>query len=80
MYLDGMMMKEQTDATAPYLYYQNGSSFINSYSNSENFVGKMSDARVYVTALSSDDVADLYRVSASIDCHGNVMVSEVMES
>lgn len=80
MYLDGMMMKEQTDATAPYLYYQNGSSFINSYSNSENFVGKMSDARVYATALSSDDVADLYRVSASIDCYGNVMVSEVLES
>ena len=39
----------------------------------------MSDVRVYCTALSADDVKELYNTSASIDNKGNIYVREVIE-
>lgn len=44
------------------------------------FVGKISDARVYATALSESDVKSLYNVSASIDKTGVLFCGEVMEN
>lgn len=42
--------------------------------------GKLSDFRVYTTALSESDVLDLYQSSASLDSQGNLMLTgEVIE-
>lgn len=45
----------------------------------QNFAGYVSDYREYATALSSDDVRDLYSVAASISDNGTLMASEVSE-
>ena len=46
---------------------------------SNTFVGNMSDVRVYATALSADDIMELYHTSASIDNKGNLHTYEVVE-
>lgn len=42
--------------------------------------GKYSDFRVYVTALTADQVAELYHTSASIDNKGNLYARELVEN
>jgi hypothetical protein len=39
----------------------------------------MSDFRIYATALSAEDVAELYHTAASIDKQGNLFCGEVVE-
>lgn len=45
----------------------------------EKFTGNYSDARLYVTALTAEQVLDLYHTSASIDKEGNVYARELVE-
>lgn len=46
---------------------------------SRTFSGNMSDLRVYTTALSEDDIKDLYNVSGKIDNMGNLYAYELVE-
>lgn len=45
-----------------------------------NQFGNISDFRIYSTALSADDVKDLYETSASIDNHGVLHAYDVVEN
>lgn len=46
---------------------------------SDGFNGKLSDFRIYATALSDADILDLYNESAAIDRNGNYYSREVIE-
>lgn len=43
------------------------------------FTGGLSDLRIYATALSAEDIADLYKVSASVTNNGTLIASEISE-
>ena len=45
----------------------------------ERFAGQISDVRFYVTALSAEDILELYHTSASIDRNGNLFCGELVE-
>ena len=69
MYYDGVMVKESTiswgsAAIATDMRFATGVDFPGS---DETFIGNYSDVRMYCTALSAEDILDLYHTSANID-------------
>ena len=41
--------------------------------------GKLSDLRIYSTALSEDDIKELYKSKISVDKNGNVYIKNIIE-
>lgn len=76
-YIDGELVKTITKKAMP-----TGTYYIGAWrtSSSQNYKGKISDVRVYATALSADDIKELYNTSASIDNHHNVYAREFIET
>lgn len=53
------------------------------YTNNDSYFptnGKLSDIRVYATALSAEDIAELYHTSAMVDNNGNTYAYEYLEA
>lgn len=87
IYIDGQMTGE-TNASSPNLIHYNGSNVIwlgaeasgsATAFASNGMIGKMSDFRIYCTALSAEDILDLYHTSAKIDKTGKVHTFEFVE-
>jgi hypothetical protein len=92
---DGLVLKEYVDgvlntSTSAYTtktpaYYHASNSIIvgaeatGSGVTTPYFNGRISDVRIYATALSDADVLALYKNSAYIDSSGNVFASEYKE-
>ena len=88
VYLDGeLKFTNERYTTKTPMYYDAGYNFLflggESSSSAtipgDHFVGKLSDARVYATALSAEDVADLYNTSISLSNNGTLMGYEYVE-
>mgnify|MGYP002543074953 CR=1 FL=1 len=85
IYLDGKLYEKKTYTSYgihfnkySYLFLGGESSGINCIT--PYFNGKLSDFRIYFTALSDSDILELYQSSASVDNNGNLMLAgEVIE-
>ena len=88
-YIDGELKNTVSKySTKTPIYYNNNSGmFISGESagnitspNGSIFRGSISDVRIYVTALTSAAIQELYHTSATIDKSGNVYAREVVEA
>lgn len=88
IYIDGVLDNTATSYTTktPIFYNSSNGIFIGAEAGGNQttpagtyFNGRISDVRIYATALSADDIKELYQVSASIDNKGNILGYEFDE-
>lgn len=88
IYVDGELDSTSTNGSptvkATIMYRANVPIYIGCEANGANpsspyFNGKLSDIRIYATALSADDIKELYTTSVSIDDHHNIYARELVE-
>ena len=73
--VDTTMTQELTSMGRQYSYIGKSS-----YSENSYFDGNISDFRIYSTALSAEDIRQLYGTKARIDKNGNVYCNQFIES
>ena len=82
-YLDGNKYGDSVTWSSSYIdsvdYYSLGDSYTGTNWSGTSFTGSISDFRIYATALSSNDIKQLYQAKASIDNKGNIYTSEFIE-
>ena len=81
VYIDGDLIgSADFSSTATYVTCAYTNSYIGAYGSTyERFIGKVSDARIYMTALSANDIKELYNAPISITKSGSLMCSELVE-
>lgn len=81
VYVDGSQIgTSDASGTATYLTCANTAWHLAGYTaNSENFIGNLSDFRIYVTCLSANDVKRLYNTAASASKNGAMLGYEFKE-
>ena len=87
LYIDGVLDKTLSCYTTktPIYYHSSNSIIVGAEANAGNtaagsyFNGKLSDIRIYATALSAEDILTLYNTPAHIDNLGSVHCFEVNE-
>lgn len=84
-YLDGVLLQTaDRSGTGAYLTCSANASanwhLAGYLANSENFIGYLSDFRVYGTALSAEDIKNLYCAKMKVDPSGNVFCYGILEN
>lgn len=85
IYLDGKLYEKKTYTSYGIHFNKYSYLFLGGESSGVNciapyFNGKLSDFRIYATALDNQAIEELYKVGASLDSSGNLMLlGEVME-
>lgn len=75
-YVNGELIKTITAQSMPTGQYWLGAWASNT---GQNYYGKMSDFRIYITPLTGAQIKELYNTSMSIDNKGNIHAREVVE-
>lgn len=77
LYVNGVLANEGTSSTS----VPDNDYWIGSWNSSsaQNFEGRMSDFRIYATALSATQVAELYNTAVSVANNGTLMGYELVE-
>ena len=88
IYIDGQLEGTYTPYTTktPVFYNATNGIFIGAEAQADQitpypnyFTGKLSDVRIYGTALSQDDIIDLYNISASLKKDGTFHCHDIIE-
>lgn len=86
LYIDGELKTTTPMTTTAGIGYANNYLFIAAEASGDtttptnsNYVGNISDVRIYATALSPEQILELYHTSATIDNMGNVYARELVE-
>lgn len=81
-YIDGKVILNMTQNASGTLNGANGKFLLGHYGSNTSYHTKeayLSDARIYATALSAEDIKELYQTSALIDRNQNLYVRELVE-
>lgn len=85
IYINGILKNSANDTGIDWIEAQNSlvigkmAYYKNSTSSFHPFVGKISDVRIYATALTDNQIKELYNTSMQIDSSGNVFARELVE-
>lgn len=85
IYVNGILKNSANDTGIDWIEAQNSlvigkmAYYKNSTSSFHPFVGKISDVRIYATALTDNQIKELYNTSVQIDSSGNVFARELVE-
>lgn len=83
-YINGELHHTYTNTSYGIYFNMNARLFLGCEANTANpstpyFNGQQSDFRIYTTALTADQIKELYNTSMSVDSNGNVYARELVE-
>lgn len=78
LYLNGELIGTTSNSNN-FNWSSNASNKIAAYSTSYFLYGNLSDVRLYATALSAEDILELYHTAASVDNTGNLFAYQLNE-
>ena len=81
-YIDGSQIESAVTKSSTTITFADNEYYriATAQNGSEHFIGSLSDLRIYATALSAEDVKNLYETTASIDDHNNIYAHELWEA
>ena len=83
IYIDGVFDVSRSFTNPPSSFNANlfriGDDYRGNTQNIASYNGKMADLKIYATALSANDINELYKIPTSVDKDGNIFTRELIE-